>query len=95
MPDYRPTRKQVEEALKHREKHHAWADKNFATNRECCSLCPESWRTIASAARMLLGPVVGRKCSNCGIAPSREFHDDKTCDFGGTLIPLVAGLEEE
>ena len=69
--------------------------------------CRPCQRILASAARALLGPTLLFRCSKCTCFISRRRgrsggpcpydHDTggPTTECGGTLIPLVAGLEEE
>ena len=100
------TRKQVEEAIDgvrcHVTGNPCGTDTRMVGAPPCCSPC-----VLASAARALLGPTLLFRCSKCTCFISRRRgrsggpcpydHDTggPTTECGGTLIPLVAGLEEE
>ena len=91
------TRKQVEEALE-----------TLAIRKAGALLIDTATaEVLASAARALLGPTLLFRCSKCtcfinrrrgrsgGPCPYDHDTGGPTTECGGTLIHLVAGLEEE
>ena len=88
------TRKRVEEAIA--------CEESGCHGGECAH-----HGVLLSAARALLGPTLLFRCSKCtcfinrrrgrsgGPCPYDHDTGGPTTECGGTLIPLVAGLEEE
>ena len=98
MTDTPPNRRQVEEALAHRKKYHAYADKHHYNNGEVCGECAHALRVLASAARAWLGPIEGYRCAECNswwaTEEQVEMNHDHPRECAGTPYQVVAGPKE-